>query len=145
MPDMPEHRPSAISRLLHFRALFAVNLGVLALLGAAFGREWMRNRDIRDQIADLQGKAAALEARNVRIGELATMLQTESAIEREARLKLGLKKPGESVVVVRRDEGTASAADRGASEPVDPRGVANSSKWWAYFFDQPRYRTLVQK
>ena len=58
------HGPSAISRLLHFRALFAVNLGVLALLGAAFGREWMRNRDIRDQIADLQGKATALEARN---------------------------------------------------------------------------------
>lgn len=141
---MPSEKPSILRRLLHFRYLFLVNGIVLLLLGFAFGREYVRNREIRYMISDLQGKAEALEARNLEISRLGDALQTESSIEREARLKLGLKKPGETVVVVRRDPDAVipAAKDPNAFDPSAP--IANPAKWWLYFFDQTKYRQLAR-
>lgn len=132
-----------VLRVLRLRSLLALNAVALALLGAAFAREWVRNREIRAQIAGLEGQTRQLEARNLEIAELATMLQSESAIEREARLKLGLRKAGESAVVVRRDA-PAPRPER-ASAPAALASAPNPSKWWAYFFDQPQYRALAKK
>ena len=141
---MPSEKPSILRRLLHFRYLFLVNGAVLLLLGFAFGREYVRNREIRTMITQLQDKADALEARNLEISRLGDALQTESAIEREARLKLGLKKPGETVVVVQRDPDAElrPAKDPNAFDPSKP--IANPTKWWFYFFDQPKYREIAR-
>src|SRR3989344_3422645 len=111
---MPITPANPITRVLKWRYLFVENLLALALLAVAFGREWVRSREIRTQIADLRAQSESLQARNIEIAQLATMLQTESAIEREARLKLGSKKPGETAVVVKRD---AEATRRRANAP----------------------------
>lgn len=144
---MPEKRKPLWKRLIEFRLLFVVNAVILVAIGCSFGREWIRNREIQSEIAGLQGQAAALQARNLQIADLNTAFRTESFIEREARLKLGLKKPGESVVVIQDGgaEGTvASDADAEAiAKAADPRTllaldtsepeVANPTKWWHYF------------
>ena len=140
---MPASAPNLLVRALRLRSLLIVNAVVLALIGAAFAREYVRSREIKAEIAALEADTRRLEARNLEIGQLATLLQSESSIEREARLKLGFKKPGESVVIVKRDEAIARAAD--ATVAIDPSTVPNPSKWWRYFFDQESYRTLVRK
>ncbi|MBM5789967.1 hypothetical protein FJZ23_02695, partial [Candidatus Parcubacteria bacterium] len=107
-------------------------------------------RDIRREIAALQSQADALAARNIALSELQTAVQTQSFIEREARLKLGLKKPGEEVVVVQEGE---SGEGIGSDQQDDPLGlvldaqsakepVANATKWWYYFFNKNAYRAL---
>jgi len=144
---MPERRKPLWRRLIEFRLLFVVNAVILVAIGFSFGREWVRNREIQGEIAGLQEQAAALQARNLQIADLNTAFRTESFIEREARLKLGLKKPGETVVVIQ-DGGAESAAASDAdaeaiAKAADPRTllaidssepeVANPVKWWHYF------------
>ena len=145
---MPEARKPFWKRILEFRLLFVINAVVLVALALSFGREWMRNREIRDQIAALQSQVQALETRNLEIADLNTAFRTQSFIEREARLKLGLKKPGENVVIIQSGQATPVANTDGEAENVaqaqDPRAllaqaeapeeVANPSKWWQYFF-----------
>jgi len=146
---MPEARKPLWRRLIEFRLLFLVNAIILIALGISFGREWVRNRDIEQEISRLQSEAEALQARNLKIADLNTAFQTESFIEREARLKLGMKKPGENVVVIRDvGEGEPVAAtdssEQSVVEAADPRTLlalednatqlANPSKWWHYFF-----------
>ncbi len=137
--------------MLEFRFLFIVNFIVLAFLAWSFGREFLRNREIQRDIASLQAEAYALQARNLEITRLHSTLQTESSIEREARLKLGLKKPGEQVVVIQPGTQTTQEADGAA--PSDPLGilsgesgvrtVANPVKWWYYFFHREAFRQLI--
>lgn len=152
---MPQPRTPFVQRLIRWRFLFAINLLLVSFLGWTLGREYLQNREIRNEIAELQTQADALAARNIQLGELQTAVQTQSFIEREARLKLGMKKPGEAVVVIQQDDSGQGAGGSGqqTQESVDPLGlvldgettapqVANSTKWWYYFFDKSAYRTL---
>jgi cell division protein FtsB len=143
-----ESRKPFWRKLVEFRLLFVVNAVVLAALGLSFGREWMRNSEIQSEIARLEEQARSLETRNLQIADLNTAFRTESFIEREARLKLGMKKPGENVVVIQEDGSTPGpiidATDGMTAEAADPRlllavdrepkELANPSKWWQYFF-----------
>ncbi len=137
-------RVGLLRRIFHFRFLFAVNLAVAILLGYSFGREYIRNQSIQKDIRILEEKATALEARNLEIAKLQSTFQSETFIEREARLKLGMKKPGEKVVVVQRPWKRISGADIGLSGLDDGSSdqLANPVKWWYYFFDITRFRQL---
>ena len=144
---MPERNKPLWRRFIEFRLLFVVNVIVVAAIGFSFGREWVRNREIQGEIAMLQEQAAALQTRNLEIADLNNAFRTESFIEREARLKLGLKKPGESTVVIQDGSpvGTPTSAEdaEAIARAADPRTllatesseteVANPLKWWHYF------------
>ena len=149
---MPTPRGTFFERLIRWRLLLVVNLLVIVFLGLALSREVVRSRSINAQIAQLQAQADELAAQNIDLSQLRTAMQTESYIEREARLKLGMKKPGETVVVVQ--EGTG--ADRRVGEIADARdpldlvldgqekiAVANPMKWWYYFFDKHVFNELA--
>ncbi len=155
---MPAERLSFYKRLFRFRWLLVINLGLVVFLGMSLGREYVRSRDIQSQIDALTAQADALQAHNLELSELATAFQTESFLEREARLKLGLKKPGETVVIVQEEAGvvpvsTVQGDSSVAATNADPRTalteqqetlatLANPWKWWYYFFDQPRYQQI---
>jgi cell division protein FtsB len=152
---MPAPRKTFFRRLLEFRLLFVVNAVLLVLLALSFGREVVRNMEIQGDIKSLQDQAQTLEARQLEIAQINTAFQTESFIEREARLKLGLKKPGEEVVVIQAPDvapdaqETQAAADEveaidDAAAHVAPvqESVANPVKWWYYFFDPARFHQL---
>lgn len=135
-------------RLIRWRFLLVVNLFAIVFLGLSLGREAVRNRSISSQIAELQAQAEALTARNIEVSELKTAMQTEVFIEREARLKLGMKKPGETVVVI----GEEAKGVQGTSDASDPLGyvienqaavpIANPTRWWYYFFDKDAFSDL---
>src|SRR5690606_8282332 len=99
-------------------------------------------------------EASALESRHLEMTRLATSFQTEAFIEREGRLKLGLKMPGEEVIVITDGQappaaagGEAAAGDpasalaASAAEAAAPPG--NPRKWWIYFFDRSRFDSLT--
>lgn len=145
-------RSSFFHRLIHWRFLILVNIIVIAFLGMAFGRELVRSRAIDSEINEMQTRVDALLARNYELAQLQNALGTESFIEREARLKLGLKKPGESVVVIQDDSSSSENADLG-SDPNDPFNLvldedasqsplANPTKWWLYFFDKQAFKKI---
>lgn len=150
---MPSPKGTFVERLIRWRLLLVVNILVISFLGVSLSREIVRSRAIGSEIEMLQAQADSLLAHNIDLSELKTAMQTESYIEREARLKLGMKKPGETVVVIQ-DETTLNTQEVG-SDPNDPLDyvleeegsdvvVANPQKWWYYFFDKQAFNALAQ-
>lgn len=149
---MTSSRSPLIQRLIRSRFFIVINLLVIIFLGMSLGREMIRSRSIEADIAHLQAQADELTQSTQDLLNLQTAMQTESFIEREARLKLGLKKPGETVVVIQdeaRDDSSVISDD-----PLDPldfvideqtpqEELANPLKWWYYFFDKIAFNTLV--
>lgn len=151
---MPTPRGTFLERIIRWRLLLVVNLLVMIFLGLALSREVIRSRVIGAEIQTLQVQADELAAQNMDLSELRTAMQTESYIEREARLKLGLKKPGETVVVIQEENARGQVGIEGINDPNDPLGyvisgdaqdeaVANPTKWWYYFFDKQAFNALV--
>lgn len=146
---MPAPKSSFVQRLIRWRFLLVINLFVIVLVGMSLGREVVRSRSIGEEISSLQAEAEALAARNIEISEIKSAMQTESYIEREARLKLGMKKPGETVVVIQEE---AATREGDIVDPADPLGliitettdtsVANPTRWWYYFFNKSHYNAL---
>ncbi len=141
-------RVSVLSRLFHSRLFLLACVFGVGVLGIGVARQVLRNHDISRDIAALESRARSLEQENVRIGDLQQALQTESELEKEARLKLGLKKPGENVVVVQ-DRAPSAVPFRSleelAGEPASAETVraANPLRWWYFFFNRRRYLELV--
>jgi cell division protein FtsB len=151
---MPQARRTFIQRVIKWRFFFVVNLLLIIFLGMTLGREFFRTREIQNEINELQAQADSLSARNIMLSELQIAVQTESFIEREARLKLGMKKPGEEVVVVKDGEVEQKVAEGSSEGSEDPLGlalwlqedqprVANATKWWYYFFNKSAFRVLL--
>jgi cell division protein FtsB len=151
---MPAPRGTFAQRILSWRFLFVVNFVVIILLSLSLGKEVVRNSTIQSEIESLQVQAAELADENSQISELQSALQSESYIEREARLKLGMKKPGESVVVIQ-DEGSILTSGGTMIDSSDPLGLvitddvsqqhlANHTKWWYYFFNKQAYSIVEQ-
>ncbi len=153
---MTSNRSPFIQRLIRSRYLIVVNVLVIIFLGLSLSREVIRSRAIDAEIADLQARADSLTVDTQAMLELQTAMQTESFIEREARLKLGLKKPGETVVVLRDEQDQTLSAEEDSTDPlhyvIDPTtgesgqseaDIGNPTKWWYYFFDKSRFNELV--
>ena len=153
---MAKSRIPFFKRFVSFRYLFVINGIIIVLLSLSLGREVIRNVDIQNDIDSLQTQSQDLAARNLYLQELQTAMQTESFIEREARLKLGLKMPGESVVVIQdkeqpvvdEDGNTATSTLEEAIQKIEEQAIeyeqlANPLKWWYYFFNNNRFQQIV--
>lgn len=147
---MTSSRSSLVLRLVQWRFLIVINFVLIVFLALTLGREFFRSREIQSEINQLQAQADALAARNISLSELQTAMQTESFIEREARLKLGMKKPGEEVVVIQEKKETMEEKEemKNAADPLnlvlnnenEKIQIANPTKWWYYFFDKKSYK-----
>ncbi len=148
---MARSTSSILHVILHWRYLYIVNSFLILLVLITFGREIIRSRDIDQQILSLKKQSLALQTQNTAISELHDAVQTESFIEREARLKLGLKKPGETFVIVKDGKSNSpdsSVTGKGSFDSSvstssglgTKKALANSTKWWYYFFNKQAYR-----
>jgi len=124
-----------INDLLRRKTLLAANLVLLALVAWGFGGEFLRNRDMRQEIERLRAQADSLESKNFGIAKIGRELASTDALEREARLKLGLQKPGESVIIIQDIEPPPPPKTAAAAQPESRPRVSNAVKWWRYFFE----------
>ncbi len=104
---------------------------VLAII--AFGRESYRNFGINQEIKDLEKKIKQLKASNEELIGLEEYFQSEEFLEKQARLKLNLTKPGEKVIIIKQIE--EDLKELGQKETI-AKEISNIQKWWEYFFDR---------
>lgn len=135
-------RGPAIRSLFRRKSFLALNLGVLLLIAWGFTGEYMRNKDLVNEVDTLEQRSQELTAHNLKLAELADRLSDPEMVEREARLKLNLQKPGEEVVVVRdvTPAAMAHAADapEGGGDPVEGPRESNPRKWLRHFFNRQK-------
>ncbi|TAK05608.1 hypothetical protein EPO33_00465 [Patescibacteria group bacterium] len=125
-------------RLWNARTLAVLGALSVFVVGSGLISLSLRNRSIDADLARLDAEARSLETRNVELVELLKRFETSGFLEREARLKLNLQKPGETVVVVERAAATASSTARAV--PVRAHH-SNAERWWLFFFDPETLRT----
>lgn len=127
--------PSFWRRLVRSKLTLFFGAVVLVVLLVSFGREIVHRAEVRHEVQRLTQQVDALEERRMELTNLIQNFQSPLFQEQEGREKLGLAKPGETVIIVPDGNGettvlpgapTASATGQARS--------ANAAKWWDYFF-----------
>ena len=108
---------------------------LLIVLGISTARETYRGWQVDAEIQGLQRQVEELEGRRASLEQLVQVLQSPDALDKEARLRLGWKKPGEKVVVIRGMDASQGIVDSSAIAPVPSVTTSsNVEKWFRYFF-----------
>ncbi len=112
---------------------------ILGLFSLSLGREVIRKRDLNKEIYSLEEEIKRLEKNKEEFSELIDYLSTEAFIEQEARLKLGLQKEGESLVIIPDNAFNIVEREGQADGKTNSMSIKNrednSYKWWQYFFN----------
>lgn len=133
--DMPTSHSNSLVSKAKWPLFLMANLAVLLVVGVATIRESYRGWTVDAEIRSLEQKAQNLEGRKSQLSELAYKMQDQSFIEKQARAKLGLQKPGEHVIVL---EGVAATQTAWRIDVVSPMPSesdleSNPRRWWRYF------------
>lgn len=134
MPQQQEApRPGRFRRLIGLKRTLIVNGAVFALVAWGLSGEFLRNRDMQGEIQRLEAEAEDLEDKNAELAETSARASSRGVLEREARTKLNLRKPGEEVVVV--SPGPGRPEEMPSPEAAKDDGPrSNPERWWRYFF-----------
>lgn len=101
-------------------------------------REVINGHQVRTQVGRLQAQVAAAQQHQRQLNDLIDYLQSPTFQERQARLQLGLKKSGESVMVVPTLNDNSSTTTQPSSATTETAAnIADQShagRWWTYFF-----------
>ncbi|MAF20524.1 MAG: hypothetical protein CMI55_02460 [Parcubacteria group bacterium] len=132
---------NVIKRILGSKIfLFLISFILIALV-VNLGRESYRKHELTKEINSLNADIEQLEGRNRQLSNLMEYFKQDSYLEKEARLKLNLKKPGEQVIILSSgldqpsqdsDQPDNLEAIEDSLSPKEP--TANYWKWWEYFF-----------
>ena len=111
--------------------------GLFLTFSVAIVRELMNGHQVRQQVQRLQEQVATAQQRQSQLQDLIDYLGSPTFQEQEARLKLGLKKTGEQVIVVP-STNTPVNSDSSSidTQPISTNGKPSSppQRWWNYFF-----------
>ncbi len=132
-------RRFSTSNKLFFFALCAV--AIFCFLALTFGREYVTNRQINQELRRLEAERAELEDRRLASIELINDLSSEEYLEGEARTKHGLAKPGETLLVIQDDE---RIGELELINETDNQQLSNPKKWLLYFFNQEEFQKIKQ-
>ncbi|MFA5029542.1 MAG: septum formation initiator family protein [Patescibacteria group bacterium] len=135
MSELKKNKKRIFSR----KTVIAVSLILLLLFLIGLVKEAVNRYRLDKQIGDLENQIEQLEREKGQISNSIANWSEENQLEKEARLKLGLQKSGEKVVLVLHDEKTtAEQKIELPNKTIIERGSgqeqSNPQKWWQYFF-----------
>ena len=114
-------------------------IGLVCLTGVSAARELYRREQVRKDLATLEDRVARLEERKTEVSEVLKRLESPDVVDREARLRLQMQRPGERVYVLRgesweqvqKTEARLPALYKDA--PNEP-ARSNPERWFRLFF-----------
>jgi len=114
-------------------------LTILAFMSVSVTKEVLRRFETKYEIEKLETEVARLNNRNTEIEDVIAMLNTSSAQDKEARVKLGMQNSGEQVIVLpnrkTQKEMVLPDSDRISYIPVSDF-ESNPEKWFHFFWDK---------
>lgn len=102
-------------------------------------RIFIQNHQLSAQITKARAEIDQSTYRNKKLALLLNYYQSSSYQEVEARRRLGLKKPNETVLTVKESATEDEDANQLDSvylnyQPLPPQNKPNWQQWWEYFF-----------
>jgi cell division protein FtsB len=128
---MQERRNKHIFPDLIFSKFFVIIclfVFIFILFGLVKGA--LRSHNVSAEVVQLQTEINRLKNQNQDFEQLVKYLNTDTFIEQEAKLKLGLKKENENLIIIP-DSEIPTKGDIAANV----KDKSNLEKWWAYFFN----------
>ncbi len=121
--------------------LFLLLLGFIWLV-VNLTNVYYKKYKINKEVQDLKQQIAQTEKSNQQISAMIDYLSSQGFLEKEAREKLNMKKPGEEVVIIEPSKDTATGSESALSQTAVPNEQtaaivepeSNLVKWWKYFF-----------
>lgn len=117
-------------------------LTVIVAISLPFFRNMAQRYRLNKEMSGLQKEIDGYNKKNDDLRKAIDYLKSDQFTEEQARLKMGLKKNGEDVVVIK-TEGTSTQSE-GDINIFDIPGIENTLestskennpiRWWAYFF-----------
>jgi len=120
-----------MARLLYSKYFIAFLIIIFILVLIALGRESYRYFKVNQEIKNLEKRISELESNNEELIKMEKYFQSEEFLEKEARLKLNLTKPGEKLIIVK---GVEEEIEETQQE--EQKKISNIEKWWEYFFSK---------
>lgn len=115
--------------------VFGTAIGLFAVLFFfGFMKAFLQDYAIRKEISALEREKAQLEQNKLNLLDRLQDIKSDSFVEKQARLKFGLQKPGESVILFNTVNGTLDKSATSTTERTMGKTLSNVSSWWQYFF-----------
>lgn len=125
----PSRLPPQLQSFLASRFVLAAALFLIIVVSFGLSRELIRRVETQSEIRRLEAEARRLEGQRQELEGLLTFLSTSTFQEAEARVKLNLRKPRETVIIL--PSAIASAPSGPSDATARPR--SNPERWWEYF------------
>jgi len=122
-----------MTKLLYSKSFLVFLVIILILVVIALGQESYRYFRTSQRIKDLENKIEELKTSNEELAGLKEYFKSEEFLEKEARLKLNLTKPGEKLIIIKQIEEDLEEFEQ---EQGLAREISNIQKWWQYFFGE---------
>lgn len=131
--------PSRAPRVIRWSFVIAACAGLFVMIGLSTARETYQEWKVDQEIQGLQAQVDAMEGKKIHLNELIQKLQAPDTLDKEARMRFGLRKPGERVMVLRGFDGKNMNGEgdalSGATSSSEGTAIhSNPQKWFAYFF-----------
>lgn len=117
------------------RAVIFLGLVAVALISVAIYKENARKKQVQAEIDSLEKQAEQIRKENASLTDKIAYLGSGDFQEKEAKDKLNLQKPDESVVIIQpeRSVDNPQEAKEDSRQQVVVK-VSMPEKWWKYFF-----------
>ena len=122
-------------KLLKSKIFFIFLIPILLALTVGIFQKLYYRYEVKGDLDKLNTEIADLNKQKNDLSQLIDYYKNESNLEKEARVRLNLKKEGEKVVIILPQ---ATSTDKN-SETIsqfsdDIRNLPNYKQWWHYFF-----------
>ena len=104
---------------------------VLVFILVALGRESYRFFEINQEIRNLENNIEKTRKENEELIKMKEYFNSKDFLEKEARLKLNVLKPGEKLIIVKHPENLEEE-----NKNEEAKKVSNVNLWWQYFFNK---------
>lgn len=124
-------RNKSIEKQLWDSPLFIIILLVIIFF-AALGivKTFVKSQKIKAETAELQDKVVELKKENQDLASQKQYYSSPYFVEKEARLRLNMRKPGEKVVFIQHEDEINYKEQR----KLNNEFLVNFLDWWDYFF-----------
>ena len=133
-------RSSGFGRqILSSKILLILSLVILIFFSTNLVKQVINRRDLQKEVSALEEEINRLQGRNQELDSLIGYFESLDFVEKEARTKLNLRKPGEQIIIVEEEPAESRLTESVKDVPVDLVSgeiviLTNAEKWWNYFF-----------
>ena len=123
------------SKLFQSKIFTILVLTVVFFLVLSIVKLWPQKTIIDARLQNLEGKMAETEKSNMDLARLLGYFNSRSYLEREAKLKLNVRRPDENVVFIYKDDKESAINGENSQGFSGLEGLTNFEKWLKYLFE----------